>query len=242
MRYYVILALFLFSCKSQEIPESSLVIEAYIFENKPAENIKLNLVKPINTPSDLVAISDARVFIVWNKIYYQLYETANSGSYSADNDDLRILSGEHYELLVLYNNEEYRAETIVPATPKELKASKDSLHINPNSDFINITWENPDSLWYLGVIKDEKSSDTEFPFNNFFSIPTQALNLKITSNDVQSTGNKQFILYGITNDYEDLYRISSSTIGSSNAGNLSNGFGIFAAFSSDTLNFVVADN
>ncbi len=73
-------------------------------------------------------------------------------------------------------------------------------------------------------------------------LPTKGKQLEISSNNVSITGDAQFILYGITEEYQKLYRISSSSIGSTNAGNLSNGFGIFAAFSSDTLDIYIKGN
>ncbi len=244
MRYYIVFILFIVACNAnleQGLGESSLVVEAYIFENKPVENIKLSFVNPIASQTNPMSVSDAEVFIFSNGFYYKLVDNNNTGLFSDKNGSLKIISGNTYELLIRYNNKEYTAITTVPAPPKQLKASKDTLFINAESDMIQMTWQNPNTLWHLGIIADQNPNDTAFPFNNFFSVPTQENSLSITPNDVQSIGNKQFILYTITEDYENLYRISGSGTGSTNAGNLSNGFGIFSAFSSDTLNFVVSD-
>lgn len=243
MKNYFVIALFLFSCQSldESLVENSLVVEAYLFENKTVENIKLSLVNPIDGQSELITVSNARVYIGWNNIFYELFENNNTGLYSSNDENLQIISGENYELRIDYNNDVYRAETRVPLTPSQLTTSKDTLNLNASTDFIKMTWENPDSLWYLGVIAEEDPSATDFPFNNFFSVPSKSSEIKITPNNLDYIGDRQFILFGITDDYQDLYRISNSTIGSSNAGNLSLGFGIFAAFSSDTVNFVVVN-
>ena len=240
MKYllYIALVSFMVSCTNPEVPEASLVVEAYLYENKPVENIKLSLVNPINSESTEEAVSSAMVSIQWNGIIYPLEEKNDTGYYSAIDSSLQIISGHTYELLIEYNEVELRAETTVPVLPTSLSTSKDTLNLSSSSDFINVNWENIDSLWHLGVIQPNDPNLTEFPFNNFFSVPTQGNELEIKPIDVQNTGINQFILYAITEDYENFYRISSSSIGSSNAGNLSNGFGIFTAFSSDTVNII----
>lgn len=242
MKRYLYLLFFLISCAENDAAFNSsvpLVVEAYLFENKPVENIKLSFVRGINNQSNLVAASGASAFIIWKGIFYPLVETSRPGFYSAEDESLQIKSGETYELYINYMGENHEAEATVPPSPSQLMASKDTLEFSDNDDFIDITWNNPDSLWHLGVISDINPASTEFPFNNFFSIPTQASKLDIKPNNLQSTGNKLFIIYGITDEYQELYRISNSTLASSYAGNVSNGFGIFAAFSSDTLSFVV---
>lgn len=226
------------SCSNPEAPEASLSVEAYIYEAQPINHIKLSLVKPINE-TERQPVSDAEVFIQWNNKYYQLKEIIDEpGTFYSDNINLQIIENNTYTLIVRYHDEEYLAETIVPSIPKQLEANKDTIDLSNNNDLITITWQNSDSTWYLGVIAPEEGSSTEFPFNNFFSLPTKESSIKIETEDVNNTGSQHFVLYGITEDYAKLYRISSSSIGATNVGNLSNGFGIFAAFSSDTLTFV----
>lgn len=232
----------LLGCKSQELPEASLAVEAYIYTGKPVKDIKLSLVKPINGVDTQKPVSDAQVFIIWKGTYYPLVETSTPGSYEYLYGNLEIISENNYSLYIKYHEQDYYAETTVPKPPASTIQSKDTLHLLDANDFINISWQNVDSTWYLGVIAPGQPIQTDFPFNNFFSLPTQGNNLSITPEDINIIGEQQFVLYGITEDYEKLYRISNSSIGSSNVGNLSNGFGIFAAFSSDTLQFVAIDN
>lgn len=241
MRFITTLLLIvLFSCSEQEFPDASLTVEAYLFEGKPVNQIKLSLVKPLNTDEIEPPVSNAEVYINWNGRYYQLIEsTINPGVFESQNSDLQIISNNTYLLYIRYNDEEYYAQTTVPNPPINLVASKDTLNFINDTDLIKMQWNNSDSSWFLGVISPEKNKLKEFPFNNFFSLPTRANELEININHVQENGTQQFILYGITRDYEKLFRISNSSIGSSNAGNISQGFGIFASFSSDTLNFVV---
>ncbi len=241
-KYFACIIILLASCKSQEVPDASLVVEAYIFANNPVENIKLSLVNPFNKNEiSATSVSNAKVYIVWNDIFYTLTETDSVGIYTSFNSDLKIIHGESYGLFIEYNDEIYEALTTVPSPPKLLQADKDTLNINSSSDFINISWENLDSLWYLGIINEDNTKPTKLPFNNLLSIPTKSQNLDIKPNNVQSAGNMQFILYGVTDEYEDLYQITNSTVVPANAGNLSNGFGIFAAFSSDTLDIIVVE-
>ncbi len=236
-----ILFLVAVSCASLESPDSSLVVEAYIFENKPIKNIKLNTVSSINDNASGEQIMNVEVYIQNNGIRHQLVQSATDGTFSASSS-LTIKAGEDYELLIFYNDLEITAQTTVPPTPKKLLANKDTLNRSSSSDFIRTTWNNPDSLWHLGVISNLDPASKEFPFNNFFSVPTRGNQLEVSSNNVSIAGDAQFILYGITEEYQKLYRISSSSIGSTNAGNISNGFGIFAAFSSDTLNIYIKEN
>ena len=237
---YSFLIIIFYSCTTLEEPERSLVVEAYIYENRVVENIKLSLVDPISNQASVDDEINARVFIIWNDIYFPLTET-DKGNYSLLNSTLEISSGNSYELLIQYNNQEIRGQTTVPDIPIDLHLDKDTIDISSSSDIISVNWENLDQKWYLGVIKEIDPDITEFPFNNFFSVPTQKSSLEISTNDIQNEGSQEFILYGITEEYEDIYRISSSSIGSSNAGNLTNGFGIFAAFSSDTLDIIAVE-
>ncbi len=234
---YIILAFSLFSCASFEEPPSSLVVEAYIYENRPVENIKVTLVNPINSELAEVPVSGAEVIIVSNNVGYLLTESNVPGLYNLENN-LRVESGNSYTLTVKYDDIEMEGQTTVPLKIENLSVNKDTLTLNEPNQFLNITWKNEEQLWFLGVIALNNADVSDFPFNSFFSVPTQEATLKITPDDVQNEGKQDFILYGITKEYEDLYRISTSTIGSSNAGNMTNGFGIFAGFSTDTLSFV----
>jgi len=234
---YIILAFSLFSCAALEEPQSSLVVEAYIYENKPVENIKVTLVNPINSELAEMPVSGAEVRIVSNNIGYQLTESNVPGFYNLENN-LVIENGSTYMLSVKYEDIEMEGQTTIPPKVGSLSSNKDTLLLNEPDQFLRINWENENELWFLGVISANNADRSEFPFNGFFSVPTQETNLKITPNDVQNEGKQDFILYGITKEYESLYRISTSAIGSSNAGNMTNGFGIFAGFSSDTLSFV----
>ncbi len=228
------------SCASLETPDASLVVEAYIYENNPIDNIKVSLVNPIDNQIITETVSDIEIYIMNRNIKYKLNIDAD-GTFKAD-DKLRVKEGEQYELLILYNDLEITAQTTAPPSPQGLIANKDTLFRNNSSDLIRTTWNNPDSLWHLGVISNLNPESQDFPFNNFFSIPTRKNQLEISSNNVNIEGPAHFILYGITEEYQKLYRISSSSIGSTNAGNLSNGFGVFSAFSSDTLTIYIKDN
>ena len=238
--YTTLILIVLFACTEQEFPDASLTVEAYLFEGKPVDQVKLSLVKPLNTNETQQPVSNALVYIIWNGTYYRLNESiSNPGTFASQDENLKIISDNTYQLYIRYNNEEYHAQTTVPFQPVNLTANKDTLDFSIDTDLIKMQWDNHESTWFLGVISPEKNKITEFPFNNFFSLPTKKNILEININTVQENGAQQFILYSITEDYEKLFRISSSSIGSSNAGNISKGFGIFSAFSSDTLNFVV---
>lgn len=237
-----VLALLLFACEGQELPDASLAVEAYIYTGKPVRDIKLSLVKPINGIDEQIPVSDATVYIIWNSRYYPLEEDTIPGHFVYKFSNLTIESEESYTLYIKYHNKDYFAETTVPNPPVGFKANKDTLLLNSTNDLINLSWQNSDSTWFLGVIAPGKEISTDFPFNNFFSLPTRDSKLTITPEDIHIVGPQQFVLFGITEDYEKLYRISNSSIGSSNVGNVSNGFGIFAAFSSDTLSFVALEN
>ncbi len=234
---YIILAFSFVACANLEESSSSLVVEAYIYENRPVANIKVALVNSINSESAEMPVSGAEVEIVSNSIGYQLTESSLPGFYNLDNN-LKIENGNTYMLSVKYKGIEMEGQTTIPPKIEGLSSNKDTLLLNESDQFLRINWETQSELWFLGVIPANNADESEFPFNSFFSVPTQKTSLKITSNDVQNKGKQDFILYGITKEYEDLYRISTSTIGSSNAGNMTNGFGIFAGFSSDTLSFV----
>ncbi len=236
---YIVLIASLFSCEVLEEPASSLVIEAYIYENKPIKNIKLFLVSPINSVGEEIPVSNAEVFIETDGVAYKLTESDRVGYYDL-NLNLQVISGKTYGLTVRYNEVEIKGETTIPVSIDSLLVDKDTLFVNSPNDFIKATWTDSFNAWYLGVILRNDPTATDLPFNNFFSTPTQEPSIRIAPNDVQTLGSQQLILYGITKEYEELYRITSSTIGSSNAGNMTNAFGIFAGFSSDTITFITS--
>lgn len=236
--YFVLILSFL-SCTAVEEPPSSLVIEAYIYEKKPIKNIKIFLIDPINSIGEEIPVSNAEVFIETGGVAYKLTESDRDGYYNL-NLNLQVVSGKTYGLTVLYNNIEIKAQTTIPASIDSLLLHKDTLFVNSPNDFIKAAWTNSFNAWYLGVILKNDPTATDLPFNNLFSIPTQEHSMQITPHDVQTLGSQQLVLYGITKEYEELYRITSSTIGSSNAGNLTNAFGLFTGFSSDTITFITS--
>lgn len=238
-QHYLLLMVFLalIGCAEPKIPEASLSVEAYLYAGKPIDQIRLSLIKPIE--EELVQqVSDAEVYIIWNNKHYELIQSLEDGRFYYPDTNLKVIENDTYNLYIRYHEQEYYAETIIPKKPLLLTATKDTIDLAVETDEIGVTWQNNDSTWYLGVIAPEIDSETELPFNNFFSLPTQESVIKITTNTIYNTGNQHFVLYGITEEYAKLYRISSSSIGATNVGNLSNGFGIFAGFSSDTLTFV----
>lgn len=234
----ILLITLFFSCGKPEIPEASLSVEAYLYAGQPVNQIKLSLVKPIEDEQEQ-PVSDADVFIIWNGRHYLLTETPDKpGWYHFPDETLMVEANNAYTLYIKYHEQEYYAETTVPLAPLGLTASKDTIDLAIETDEIAIAWQNNDSTWFLGAISPELQTQTDLPFNNFFSLPTQANSTRIKTNNVHTTGYQTFVLYGITEEYAKLYRISSSSIGATNVGNISNGFGIFAAFSSDTLTFI----
>ncbi len=227
------------ACKSPAPPQRSVVIQGFLHAGNPISAIELSLVEPFNTQANTEPVTDALVFLTYGNETLPLVQTQTAGYYAPIENTHIVKPGENYQLNIEYKEAIIEAVTVIPPMPINLKLDTDTLDTTNPFSAINVRWSADEKGWFLGVIEPVNPDSTEFPFNNFFSLPVQDSTLHIGAENIQSKGKHIFILHSITKEYADIYRISSSSIGSSNAGNIANGFGIFTGFASDTVSFYV---
>ena len=86
---YFLLIFFLFSCDEETSIADNFVVEAFLFQGEPIDDIKIIKAKLYNS-SDTTeeAISDAKVKIIYDGDNYELDYDLNSMKYVYNNNDL----------------------------------------------------------------------------------------------------------------------------------------------------------
>ena len=96
---YLLLIFLLFSCDEETSIAENFVVEAFLFQGEPIDDIKIIKAKLYNS-SDTTeeAISDAKVKIIYDGDNYELDYDVNSMKYVYNNNDLNIISNKQYGL------------------------------------------------------------------------------------------------------------------------------------------------
>ncbi|MFC2123761.1 DUF4249 family protein [Bacteroidota bacterium] len=242
-----------------------LIVEGYLYEGEPVENIKLSKLIPIT--GDLgedYSVNDATVEIIMNGESYSLeLSPGDSGYYHYPNNDLIIEEGEKFELLIEYNDEFVSAETIVPQPPDSMRLSLEEVKVEPiyerwdmrnrEVEDVLLEWHNPDASYYYVVIENTEVDPDNVDVNGimedfkgkirFMMItePTQDDFYLFRGMMLEQYGTHKVTLYKVNKEYADLYETSGQDSRDLNEplNNIHNGLGIFTSFNSDVLYFEV---
>lgn len=258
------LALVFSGCKKDDTNYNNkdmLVVEAYLYDGLPVENIKLSKTLSIDKGSVIFqVVPDATVSILKDDVTYNLVPSDEEGYYNYPGDDLSIEENESYRILISYNSEVVEAQTIVPEKSPAISADLDTVYIDTDKTMwelmeegmpsIEITWDNPDNDYFYMLIENleedpeniELSADGGgFPGGpggpgrfRFMSRPFQGDTYHIALfGEVYQYGKHRAKLYRVNQEYADLYenRIQDSRYLSEPLTNIKNGLGIFTAFS-----------
>ena len=244
------------------------VVEAFISEGEPVDDIYLKKTVPFNKESDTDSnfISDAIITINGNGQNYILSPVKDQpGRYLYDGNDFSVNVGEEYFLSFEYENRIISSTTTIPKKPEGIDLSPKSIYIpaiNSLSDLrnfretfqktINITWDNSDGSYYYLLIENIE--------NNPQSIdPTDVLgglgiNFEFTTSPTQENfielrplihytqyGTHKATIYHVNEEYALLYETSTQDSRDLNEPftNINNGLGIFSGFSSREVFFEV---
>ncbi|MBX2840775.1 MAG: DUF4249 domain-containing protein [Flammeovirgaceae bacterium] len=231
-----------------------VVIEGYLFANQPVGDI---LVKRLDNQEP---ISDADVAIFSNNSLFLLSPTPNRpGRYHFEGDELKIIQGNEYSIIVNYFGKTALGTTIVPPPPINLRQDKFEIKagIPTNSDsasvqdyFLGLAWENQnaENYYFIEIYNiEENPEEIEFGENiearQNFLFPINSNFAIIQHTDLQYYGNHLVKLYRVNSEYVGLYfeLISENNQGAqgveSSPSNIQNGAGIFTAFNCTITGF-----
>lgn len=265
------LALVLFmSCSESKLPvapvSDQLVIQAYLFANRPVKDIRISTLVPYNSQQEYIPVNDAIVTLIKNGMTFSLaLAKGDSGFYAYSGNDLQVEAGDRFQLQVLHNDILATAETVVPDAPKIGTLSRDTLWYPArtskgrgqatDSSFINVEWQKQngrDSLYYVVIQPKESYKLPSWPEN--IPVPySQESNYWRTGNkwtfyhypihyfNLKFAGEYVFYLYHINREYADLYKVRDVFQGKQMEApsNIENGYGIFTAFNCDSVRFFV---
>jgi len=271
--YILCFCLLFLSCEEEnlnDIAGNQFVIEAFLFAGEPVDDIRIKSTFPlIDTEDTSAPINDAQVTLIKGSQDYLLVRSGDEGYYNYPGTDLRVTTGDVFQLEVTYNGITATAETIVPTPTEGLTLSLDSLKI-PTLPFsqgrdsivaalqdfvgnsrIEARWRNPErDLYYMTV---ESVSDSIIPIFpdvvisalerfRFVSEPTDESSLDFLGGSLVSFGQYAVKVYHINQEYAALYenRNQDSRDLNEPPSNVFNALGVFSAFNSQEAFFEVA--
>jgi len=238
-----------------------IVINGYLYEGAPVDSIHLaKTVSFESTDTIYPPVTDARVSISWNNNTFDLQSIGN-GYYNYPGSDLLVKEGDSYSISVKYNGKVATSTTKVPKKPAGIDLSDTIIYVDTTFSFtppgsgnsgssdndngLKITWNNPENNYYYVVIENtdpnardiERGSDSFFgerPRNfTFRSSPFKGEEYTINAMNLKKYGKQRVKVYRVNQEYADLYenRNQDSRTLSEPITNITNGLGIFTAFS-----------
>ncbi len=256
--------IFIISCTEDTIllPDNSIVVvQAYLYVNEPVTEIRLSGTLAIDAETGTAPpINDAEVFLIKSDLSYGLVASAgDSGFYHYPDSDLYIRPGDEFELKIYYNDQNISARTVVPEPPMDLSITAETLEVVEliergygnfeliDSNAIELSWTNDnDQLFYVVIDNiDMNPTAIETQFNRlprrYISQPINRDFYRINQLAVSHYGMHRVKLYRINQEYADLYQSREQDTRDLNEplSNIENGLGVFSAFASDSLFFMV---
>jgi hypothetical protein len=269
---YLFLSLVFSSCDEvnlNDIASNQFVVEGFLYAGEPINDIRVKSSFPLaDTEDTSVPINNAEVRLLKNGHTYVLKASGENGYYHYPNEDLKVNTGDQFQLEVSYNGIKATAKTIVPSPTTGLKLSLDSLKV-PQLPFsegreaitaairkfmsassIRATWNNPSEDFYFIVV--ETDNDTIIPIFpsvildalarfRFVSAPTTNSSISFLGGTLVSYGKHVVKVYHINKEYAALYenRTQDSRDLNQPPSNVQNALGVFSAFNSQNAYFDV---
>ncbi len=241
-------------------PESDLVvIRAYLYAGEPITDIQITGTLPLGVDSMAApSINDAEVYLLKSGTRFDLVPSpGDSGYYHYDGTDLTVEEGDHFEIGVVHFGRTATGATDVPVAPENVASSSDTLvilvdYFSSGDDvvtLIELTWDEVESaLWYVTVENIEADPEPVTGGRGGFSSgkgmllisPPRPMNeYSIRGQMLTHYGVHRVRVYRINQEYADLYGSRQQDTRDLNEPltNISNGLGVFSAFSSVKFTF-----
>jgi hypothetical protein len=260
------LALGLVSCEN--IPEYNEnepfpVVEAYLFDQKPVEDIVLKETIPFEGDDQVAYISGADLFLRTGEKEFRLDPIeGKEGHYAYRGNDLQVTSGETCKLFFDHNGKQVSGETVVPEIPEGLSLSQDEIYItqlvdiNDAAGFLDdigqsllLEWENNMSDYYYITIENLEKDPEPLERNDNIDLNFEFVSRPLQDNyfairpvvHFSAYGTYQVTLYHVNKEYALMYESLNQDSRNLNEPytNINNGTGIFTAFASSTILFEV---
>jgi hypothetical protein len=245
-------------------PETTelFVVEAFLFAGEVIDDIRVTETIPLSDTIEAPPINDALVELSKDGQTYLLVATGDSGYYEYAGSDLVVEAGDTFGIEVTYGAAVATGATVVPNPPIEVGIDRDTLWVpeigigrggggfNSEDSQLAAVWENPDRLLHYVVIESlEDSAESIVPdgFQKFVgrfrlvAEPTKDDYHFIDMRVLRDLGRHIARVYRVNEEYAQLYenRTQDSRDLNEPPSNIIGGLGVFSAFSSDSIAFVV---
>lgn len=259
-------------CSEEVRTEDNFVMEAYLFSNENIRNIKINEILPIESSDTIApAIEDATVVLKKESQEYFLQFDKTSKSYFYQGNDLQVKPNDLFEIKVINKSRTATAATLVPQPTKGLRLSSDKINIPQiqlnlstrdqlTALFANarltVNWDNPENELHFIAIESLDKFEPIFPANfpstvvglfrtfRFVSAPNRNNSYDIVGLSLETYGRYRVKVYRVNKEYADLFENQTQDSRDLNEppSNVTNAFGLFSAFASDSAFFDVVRN
>ena len=244
--------------------EENIAVQAYLYAGEQVDDIRLNSTIPLDVDTNYAPpINDAEVFLIKNDKTYELESSAgDSGYYHYSGDDLIVESGDNFQLLIIYQDYEITAETIVPTPPSLVTLSSDELSVPDFSSgnmsqirewmdagmmSIDVTWESNSNEWFYVTLEniedDPEEIETMRPDRMMMRVfpPIADTQYQIRQPSLTHLGKHKINIYAVNIEYANLYssRNQDSRDLQEPLTNIEGGLGVFTSFAADTAFFTV---
>ena len=270
--YTLFIGLICLSCEEENlnnIAENQFVVEAFLYANEPINDIRIKTTFPLADEEDTSSpINDAEVTLIKGGQRYTLEPAGDQGFYYYPGSDVKVETGDLFQLEVEHNGITARAETIVPTPTTGLRISEDTIKVPRlplsagrdsivaairtflEGSSVTANWDNPDQELYFMVVETVKDTiDPIFPGPvldalerfRFVSEPTDEASLQFLAGTLVSFGTYAVKVYHINQEYAQLYenRQQDSRDLNEPPSNVENALGVFSAFNSQEVFFEV---
>lgn len=247
-------------------------MEAYLFSNENVRGIKINEILSIESNDTIApAIEDATVILKKESQEYTLQFDKISKTYFYQGNNLPVKPNDLFDIRVINKSRTATATTVVPQPTKGLKLSDTKINI-PQIQLnlstrdqlvalfanarLTVTWDNPENDLHFIAIESLDKFDPIFPSNfpstivglfrtfRFVSAPNRNDFYDIVGLSLETYGRYRVKVYRVNKEYADLFENQTQDSRDLNEppSNVTNAFGLFSAFASDSAFFDVVRN
>jgi uncharacterized protein DUF4249 len=237
-----------------------LVVRAYLYAHQPVTDVQvLRALRLGATDTTLPPVTDAEVALVRREIRYPLVPSGDSGYYAAASS-LVVIPGDTFDLEVVRGTERLTARTVVPEPPSNVTLTDTLLRVSAPSGtgIILDPAEGITARWTSGAgggtrlayvvtqsvdagAESIRGSSGPLLARRIVNPPTAADSFRIAGGRLTYYGRHVARVYRVNEEYAFLYDTRAQDTRDLNEprSNVHGGLGIFSAFSSDSLEFVV---
>jgi len=250
LTFLFILSVLFYSCEKELPVTGDLIVEGYLYANRPFDSIRIGEAIPTGKPLELKPIINADAEISTDNQSYKLTGLqGHPGVYRYQGSDFIIEPGISYTLSVSIGNRKLTAWTSVPVKSSGPKFSKDTIYSSGNNNpesvalsYSILTWDPVTEYSFIirkylntdSAIIDSNSLNSYVPY--YLQKPFNGNIVSMQIYDFRYFGSYNIIICQVNKEFEQLLNQSS---GIENPiipqENISGGYGIFTGIYCDTV-------